>query len=320
MAIIPNTASARTVCGPSEAKTLGKSADARVYKRKGSVRSCTRTKTLRLGSATKIIDVKVTGHFALVRGRVSDGQSVRVVNLRTGRTTGKVQRLKRVGRRKLDTKGVAVFEAVSADGKRLIYDSLGAWYATVGRVDEVGLAGWYVGWRVGDRVTVFSRRDADVSISPDGLLLRSGSVRFEVVDEDRLRVRSGSRPFITVSGKATELHGGTPSSGGGWEWLQIVGDRVIVPFVDWLGGRNITVYDLAPGQAREVCPLVTPSFVVTETGKVACGVQTFEGRSILSEGVVLDSGLGVDPASLTRRGDQLVWLNGGVERSAPIPR
>jgi hypothetical protein len=43
---------------------------------------------------------------------------------------------------------------------------------------------------------------------------------------------------------------------------------------------------------------------------------TFEIRS---DGTVLDRGEGIDVDSLARRGDRLVWVHDGVERTAPLP-
>jgi hypothetical protein len=66
------------------------------------------------------------------------------------------------------------------------------------------------------------------------------------------------------------------------------------------------------------------SYVVAEDGKAACGqyhgANPATPSDIVSEGVVIDANPGVDPRSLTRRGDQLAWTNSGNERTATIPR
>jgi hypothetical protein len=93
-------------------------------------------------------------------------------------------------------------------------------------------------------------------------------------------------------------------------------------------GGEIRVYDLARRSRRVLCHTSglrggVGSFVLTGTGRVACAlVDDYADRSttqIRAENTVLDQGAGIDADSLARRGDRLVWLHDGVERSAALP-
>ena len=83
-------------------------------------------------------------------------------------------------------------------------------------------------------------------------------------------------------------------------------------------GQNVIVHDLRTGISATVCGYDVERYVITDAGKVACGGHD-DSAWISVEGLVIDEGPGVDPSSLTRRGDTLVWLHDGVERTAPLP-
>lgn len=188
-------------------------------------------------------------------------------------------------------------------------------------MDDVGLKEFFIGYRRGETVVVKEVRGDDPAARPtgDGTLLRADDSRL-VVRTNKVWVRSGDGPAIMLAGKAVGSCSGRESCSG-WGEMRLVGGRLIVPYLDVVtNGESIAVYDLASGRDVSGCGVPVLSSVVTSTGKVACGRWPVEGPQIVSEGVVLDAGPTVDAASLTRRGDQLVWRNGDVERTAPIPR
>ncbi len=323
MAIAPTAAEARAVCGPSGAETLAKSAAARVYVSQGSVRSCHRARkgAYRLGARAKILDVQVAGGYAAVRERTADGQSLRVVDLRRARVVSPAQPYREIGLTKLDASGVAAFHAVRPDGTAVVATTEDVEFATVATVDDLGLKGTILAYRVGSVVTMIDTwSDADsFQQATNGTVLRVGDIRF-AVDVGGVSVRRGGGKPIAIGGPV--LHNcRTRSDCSGWRTITVAGGRVVLPGID-LGanGTNVTVHDLSAGTSRVVCAPDVKSSVITDTGKVACGLWDIKGKQIVSEGVVLDSGPSVDPASLVRRGDELVWLSGGVERTAPIPR
>ena len=80
--------------------------------------------------------------------------------------------------------------------------------------------------------------------------------------------------------------------------------------------QTLTLADLATGSKRVACDQVV-RYVFTADGKVACSELTL--ARIVSDGVVLDEGSDINPWSFTRRGDQLVWMHGATERTAPMP-
>jgi hypothetical protein len=331
LAIVPSAARAASVCGPSGTKTLAKSAEARVYLQKGSVRSCHRARkgAYRLGARAKIIDVKVAGRYASVRKRIAEGQSLRVFDLRRARPVVKPWRGRRIGLTKLDPSGVAVFHAIRSDGHGVVAlttDGLSGLtsgvYGFPPRVDDIGLKGEVVGYRVGNVVKLFvaTALTSASRAAQDGTLLTFGGARLDVTRR-ALRYRGPGGSAFAIGGYPSTYDCDTPEACRGWDTFHLYDNRVVVVDNDF--NTDVTAYDSHTGARTVLCPGLVMAYVVTDTGKVACG--QFHGgdpvpSDIVSEGVVIDTGSGISPGSLTRRGDQLVWLNDGVERTAPIPR
>jgi hypothetical protein len=211
--------------------------------------------------------------------------------------------------------------------------SAGRQYANAPDIDPsvLGLAAVSVAYEQGDTFRLAALEEAEVT---DGTLLRVGDVRFTAVHRRfgvwrRLLARPG------VNGTAMSL--GAPTSAcvsssgcSGIDALQVAGRFVAVRdrfYSSGDSGGEIRVYDLARHRRRDICrtPGVSGdvgSFVLTDTGKVACVVLDYgivSTAQVRAEGAVLDQGAGIDADSLVRRGDRLVWLNDGVARSAPLP-
>jgi hypothetical protein len=321
LAVWPAAAEARDVCGPG-AKTLAQSAESRVYVRQGKVLACHRSRavTYRLGYRANVIDAQVAGRYASVRGRTANGQTLRVFDLRTGRAKGTLLRVRRVRLSKLDSTGTSAFAAIGADGLGVVGVSSGWKRGKLARIDDIGLRGTTFVYRVGTQVIATQIKDVLDRRATDGTLLQIGGVRLDV-KRGKLRARSGNGPGMSIDGQATGWRCTSQTDCAGWGTIQVVGSRVVVPDTS-LGGNGtlVTAYDLLAGRSTKPCAGDARSIVVTDTAKVACGQWAPDGeRQIVIEGVVLDSGPGVYIYSLTRRGDQLVWVNGGVEKTAPIP-
>jgi hypothetical protein len=152
-------------------------------------------------------------------------------------------------------------------------------------------------------------------------LLTLGDARLEVTGRS-LSFRSAGRPAFKIDGYPSKYDCDTPSSCRGLGQISLFDDRVVVVNNDF--NTDVTAYAVASGTPTILCPGLVMSLVMTETGRVACGQYHGGGPSqpsdIVSEGAVIASGPGVDPRSLTRRGDQLVWMDAGAEHTAPIPR
>lgn len=321
LAITSSAAEARSVCGPNRAKTLAKNEQARVYVSDGSVRSChaKRPRAYRLGARAKVIDVRIAGRYASVRGRTSDGQSLRVFDLRRARPESRLQRYHRIPRTKLDASGLAVLFAVSFGGQGHVTSSDGAVLARVDAVDDVGLRGWVVAYRIGDQVVLQDYYETffeSVRKATNGELLRVGNVSLSARGATvTARRGTGARVALGTPGVSACDSRSTCS---GWGRVRVVGDRLIRATLDVGINSWVDVIDLAARTTTRLCPGNVQNFVVSQTGKVACAQDT-PPLQILVEGVVVDSGPGIFPGSLHQRGDQFVWLNGGVERTAPIP-
>jgi hypothetical protein len=84
----------------------------------------------------------------------------------------------------------------------------------------------------------------------------------------------------------------------------------------------VTVADLRTRSHRTTCRSEqVHEYVLTGEGAVACLVDAGDfpfTQEVRSEGEVLDAGTGI--SDLHRRGDELVWLHDGAERTAPLPR
>src|SRR5690242_19049684 len=108
----PASAGARSTCGPA-APTLAKNSQVRVYTVRGVARGCSRARqrTLRLGSARRVLGVVLKGRYAAVRRSEATGQSLRVYDLRFARTRGEKMRASQFTAVALDTAGVAAFIA-----------------------------------------------------------------------------------------------------------------------------------------------------------------------------------------------------------------
>jgi hypothetical protein len=323
LAIAPAAAAAAPICGPHKAKTLGKSAEARVYVQDGSVRACheARRGPYRLGARAAIIDVQVVGRYASVRGRTANGQSLRVFDLRRARPQSDRREFARIGVRKLDSTGIAVFHASTRAGGAYVTLSTGGGIPAPPRVDDVGVRHRTLGYSAGGEVEFYSA-GGDESFpnrpATDGTLLTAEGVRF-YVSAHGMRVRRDGGRWVNIAGRPVG-DANTPSSAEGWAPMRVAKDKLVVPFYD-RGGGFVWRYDLITGERTDACPTGTVQrHVITEAGKVACTTYVEQGVQVVSENVTVDSGPSIDPRSLVRRGDLLVWLNGGAERTAPIPR
>lgn len=320
-------ASAREACGPAGATTVAHNAQSRIYVDGGRAAGCDRERRRRypLGSAARIEGVTLVGHFAAIRRASATGETLRVYDLRRGRAISSLRRAAAGAFTALvlDSKGLAAYVA-SAPGQPAVVDttsdapSLAGAYATGPDIDPsfIGLGGGVLAWSTGGLVHLQSIARG----TQRRLLLRRGDVRI-VMGSRGVVAQLDGRRAVTLDAPLQPCDMG-PGSCYGIDQLLLAGRFVATRYVDAnLGGQPalLTVVDLESGRSGHPCPGHVESFVVTETGAAACGQPTADGGKIVSNGAVVDEGPGVASGSLRRRGDLLVWLDGGQERTAPIP-
>jgi hypothetical protein len=335
----------RPVCGPGPAATVVENREARLYVRprggRESVFGChrERRRARLLGDRSRLRLVRLAGDYAaMVRtAQAIAGEQLIVVNLRRGRVRQRVEARRgpydgAFVRVRLDRTGIAAYtlQRPPSDGfagyVTVAATGYGIWPSAPDIDPSVlGLAGNSVAYRQADTFRLAPFDDTEVS---DGTLLRVGDMRF-TVRRDRLwlHARSARRAMLG------DPSGACLSSSGcsGIDALQVAGRFVAVRDRSYHSGDSsgeIRIYDVARGSKRTTCRTQglhggLGSFVLTDAGSVACAVSYYSPDppevQIRSEGVVLDRGLGIDDESLVRRGDRLVWLHDGVERSAPLP-
>ena len=200
----------------------------------------------------------------------------------------------------------------------------------MGALTVGALPGAYLPEPVVDPVFLRLAGDALAYRTPFGISLSSS----EDNDGNRPGSLFGAGPFRldVARGHELVLHGpgwtrwldwaitecGVSSSGcSGIDMVQQAGDRFAVHDTGVSREETVqtlTVYD-RDGHATTECGDTVVRFVLAPDGAVACSAA----GSIYSAGQLLDSGPDVDPYSLVRRGDAIVWRRGGVEKSAPLP-
>jgi hypothetical protein len=238
----------------------------------------------------------------------------------------------RFTRIRLARSGIAAYIAdFGPQGDRVVQDTDGGIYARGARLDPafLRLAGSTVAWRVGSTYEFSALEERQ---SPPGTLLVLDRVRVEAIvsaHRTELRARYGRRPTVPLGEPKSVC--GSSSGCSGIDALQSVGHflaaRYFATSLNDVSGR-LTIHDLRTGQDRILCRRVysgyVRAFVLTGRGTAACtvslnGVGAPQVHEIRAEGRLLDRGPGIDPDSLHRRGDRLVWLNDSVERTAPSP-
>src|SRR3954452_24530908 len=154
---LPSLAEARPVCGPT-AMTLAQNTTVRVYARHGVAKSCARATrhTLTLGTAARVLDVKLSGRYAVVRRSERSGQSLRVYDLRAARMRGERAVRSQFTAVALDRTGVAAFVAPEGVG-----DTLDGVYPRDTAIDPafVRVLGAVVAWRDGGQLRFSSLTD-----------------------------------------------------------------------------------------------------------------------------------------------------------------
>jgi hypothetical protein len=264
---LPSVAEARPVCGPA-ATTLAQNRDVRVYVRRGVAKTCARAakRTLTLGSAARVLDVKLSGRYAAVRRGERSGQSLRVYDLRAARTRGERALRSQFTAVALDRAGVAAFVAPEGIG-----DTLGGVYTRGTAIDPafVRVLGAVVAWRDGGQLRIGSvTDDREFEIpSRDGTLYRQGDVT--------IGLRKGRLVAGATALGAPATHCDSPRSCTGIETVAIAGHFVAAKaFASELGGsltETLTVHDLSTGASARPCPPPVGAFTLDEAGAVVCG-------------------------------------------------
>jgi hypothetical protein len=187
------------------------------------------------------------------------------------------------------------------------------------------VAGDMLAWRYGEQIVVHDLGPDAPGTREPGPLMRIGDVFFDAAQPPQ----SGWQIYARVAGGrrvalgAPWSFGWSSSFADGLDALLVSGSFVAVRDTSYSTGSpgpgEVRVFDLARGTQRTLCraEVGVGAFILTEAGRVACVTSIPFVNRIESEGVVLDQGRGVD--GLARRGDRLVWLHDGVERSAPLP-
>ena len=112
----------------------------------------------------------------------------------------------------------------------------------------------------------------------------------EDVTRRALRFRSPDGSPFQIPGYPATYDCDTPAGCRGWGSFSLYSDRVVVVDNDF--NTDVTAYDARTGVPTKLCPGLVMAYVVTETGKAACG--QFHGgdpshpNDIVSEGVVID--------------------------------
>ena len=274
----------------------------------------------RSGARTASSTCTSGGRFAAVRRSEAYGESLRIYDLRAGRTRGVKARVRRFTAIRFNARGFATYLAYRIPTGTLglfdttgeEFDARGAHPSVLGQQGQVLMTGVGSAYRFQDRVAEES------PTAPDGTLLRRGAVRISVRNVSRLVAqRTGGAP-VELGEALVEC---VSSSGcSGISGLELAGDRYAATSdTDATGGGQpveLTIFDLATGRSRRPCN-DPRGYVLTETGRTVCLDYVNGTLRVVAEGVVLDEGPKI--AALQRRGDRVYWTNDGVERSAPLP-
>jgi hypothetical protein len=319
------------VCGPP-GPSLAENAQARVWRADGAVWGChaARPEPVRLGRRTNVHEVRLAGRHAGVRTR----DLLVIHDLRRGR----IERMRRVRgtmvRWIMDRAGLAAYALRRPSGVVVIGSSYDGTVARARQIDpaSLGLARELIAYRYGDTYHLAHAGYEGDAIAARRTLIREGSLRIEAVPRrwrssllvahsgaQRRRLGEATNPCISPSGCA------------GVDALQIAGRFVAVRIrssnPDYSAGA-VTVHGLDAGRGRRDCAGrgSVGDFVVTEAGALACAVTPWDPDNpgplvpeIRAGGAIIARAEGIDIRSLHRRGDELVWLEDGAERTAPLP-
>jgi hypothetical protein len=318
-------------CGPP-GPSLAENAQARAWVAGGVVLACQRAHPdpVRLGRRANVHEVRLAGRYAGVHTR----DLLVVHDLRRGR----IEQMRRLGgtmaRWIMDRAGVAAYAVRRPSGVVAIGSSVDGTVARARAIDptSLGLAQELIAYRYGDtHHLAHAGVEADV-IAARRTLIRAGSLRIETLPRawspSVLVARSGAmrRRLGAATGPCI-----SPSGCTGVDALQIAGrfvaTRIRASNPNYSSG-SVTVRGLDGGPALRDCAGRgdVGAFVVTETGGFACGFAAADPDhpapvvpEIRAGGAVIARASGIDIDSLRRRGDQLVWIEDGAERTAPLP-
>lgn len=330
-------AEARPPCGPAGATTLARGGDARVYVAGARVVGCHRgtSRRLRLGARRGVRRALVAGRYAAVVHRRAAGEKIVLYDARRARWVADTSSLslRRITRLRLDPVGIAAYVAVRSRGDATVgtvgdYNTDTLAYGDGIDLRTLGFAGSTVAWRRGPNVE-FVAVYVDEGDPAPGRLLRLDGLDLTAADGE-MYLRPDGRSRLSL-GRACALNGCS-----GIDALQRAGRFVLVRTVSYDRDRAYAGLDLVDVVERTKVEIYgTPentsvdlgSFVVTEGGATVFAVEEDPlwpperlgvRRIATGDGRVLDEGRGIDIDSLRRRGARVVWLNAGVERSAPI--
>jgi hypothetical protein len=182
----------------------------------------------------------------------------------------------------------------------------------------LGLAGGTIAWRANGAFPLQALLGGNDVAAP---LLSAGGVHV-CVTRNHLFARLGDGAPRELGIALDECE--SSSGCGGIASIQIEGDYLAALETGDSAGNGwsqLRIYDLARRRARRVCLPgrgggYLNSFVLTRSGHAVCALSGTPSRIIYGS-ANLDAGPGLDTSSLTRRGERLVWTDGGVERPAP---
>jgi hypothetical protein len=318
---------AAVVCGPPGAATLAQGDVARVFSTRDAVRGCVRSwrGSWRLGVAGRVTGARVAGRYALLR---RPGEVLTVYDLRRRRRNGSAHGQGHVPLEftavRLYRSGIAAYAARAPGGHVAINTTAGAWGFEGNDISPgyVAMAGYVLAWRRSDGLEV--QFEDGYPAWPARPLLR-GRVTVDVNDGSWLRARLRGRRPVALGEAASPCISSSGCSG--VNRIQIAGRFAAArswdadPVAEQYVGA-VTVADLRTRSRRTTCRSEqVHEYVLTDDGAMACLVNTGEfphSQEIRSEGEVLYAGTGI--SDLHRRGEELVWLHGGTERTAPLPR
>jgi hypothetical protein len=242
----------------------------------------------------------VAGRYAAVR----DDRVLRVFDLRTGRRRGEAIRAPGFTVVRLVSTGLAV--AIGGDGS--VQDSAGGYHRRASDPYFLAVRGMTIATRGGGRIWLDGLEDVS---APDGTLVRQEGVRVRTV---RGRLRAGGMDLGSPLGSCV-----SPSACLGIGALTIAGRFLATLHTDGTYNSEpafLRVYDLKAKRAHMACYGGVIAWVLSPSGRSACMESLESGTRLISDGVQLDHGPGLDPQSLRLQGDRITWVKDGVTESA----
>jgi hypothetical protein len=304
--LLPGAAQARTVCGPSKARTLAANAEARLFQTGSTISGCSRGKrALPLGKGTAY---KLAGRYAAV----VRGERVTISDLRARKVTLRGTAAGRVRDLNLLADGHSAWLAGDGDDRVLVVDghvrgtqSDMTSVALAGNVLLVGHGGFY--------------EASEAKGGSAGTLARSGRVRLSARGGKIYAAASG-RPRVLLGSAYSSL---SSSAGGGVDRVWVAGTTVFgrdnrYGNGDAWGGEVHEIRTVSRA-TRDLCTSqLRVGDVVVSSGHAACVAVDNGITRIDADGLTLERFARAD-TTLDVSGGRLRWSHDGEAHTGPLP-